>query len=557
MKTLKSSILSIPHFKNTETDIDRLTIVCKKCLADNSIKEKYINISPNKNKTGKILSYTYKIDTNIIFNWSEEKCYFKVKKGAETNLVVPIELSIHNDNSQPDFNFYCYDFLNENIFIFIYRLTAYRLNHFEPSYFFGCCSKYLKCSDSKMCLHNDKLYAKGCHYKKKLDEGEIFYGKNRNIDDKGSCEIIFFDLETTGRNSKQCEIIEISALKVKDNKVIDTFSSLVKPVNPIPAQISLINHITNDMVSNASSIEIVLKSFLDFIENHTLVGHNIKSFDVPVLNRYCNELFGYSINNKIIDTLSLAKNTLNLNNYKLSTLCECFNIKNENAHRALSDCYATFECYKKMMSEPKSIMQPVDNPQKQSRRYFYKPSETTDSLQQLQVIINSIIEDQIITNDEFFTLSKWLEDNEQLSGNYPYDCIYTKVKEILKENCYNHFSFCDLLELLNYVSNPLVSDTLNNLEFFGKNFCLTGEFNTKSRSEMIEFLESKSGIYNKSVLKKTDFLIVGGLGNESWICGSYGNKIKKAKELQSKGSSIKIIMENDFLNCLKEKSNNI
>ena len=46
---------------------------------------------------------------------------------------------------------------------------------------FGCCSRYLKCSDAKECVHEDKQYAKGCAYYSNLKNGKIFYGKNRNV----------------------------------------------------------------------------------------------------------------------------------------------------------------------------------------------------------------------------------------------------------------------------------------------------------------------------------------------------------------------------------------
>ncbi len=47
---------------------------------------------------------------------------------------------------------------------------------------FGCCSKFVQCSDARKCLHENKLYSKACMYRDNLDQGRIFYGKNRNID---------------------------------------------------------------------------------------------------------------------------------------------------------------------------------------------------------------------------------------------------------------------------------------------------------------------------------------------------------------------------------------
>lgn len=45
---------------------------------------------------------------------------------------------------------------------------------------FGCCHKYEACSDAKKCLHQDLAYATACMYRKNLEQGRIFYGKNKN-----------------------------------------------------------------------------------------------------------------------------------------------------------------------------------------------------------------------------------------------------------------------------------------------------------------------------------------------------------------------------------------
>ncbi len=46
---------------------------------------------------------------------------------------------------------------------------------------FGCCSRYIACSDAKECVHPDYLESLGCAYKRNLEKGLIFYGKNKNI----------------------------------------------------------------------------------------------------------------------------------------------------------------------------------------------------------------------------------------------------------------------------------------------------------------------------------------------------------------------------------------
>ena len=58
-----------------------------------------------------------------------------------------------------------------------YGLTQYKSK--EPTY--GCCHLYEKCSDAKKCISKEKIYATVCAYRKNLEEGRIFYGRNRNI----------------------------------------------------------------------------------------------------------------------------------------------------------------------------------------------------------------------------------------------------------------------------------------------------------------------------------------------------------------------------------------
>lgn len=46
---------------------------------------------------------------------------------------------------------------------------------------FGCCSRYVVCSDEKRCIVNDIMYSGRCAYRQNLKAGRIFYGKNKNI----------------------------------------------------------------------------------------------------------------------------------------------------------------------------------------------------------------------------------------------------------------------------------------------------------------------------------------------------------------------------------------
>lgn len=46
---------------------------------------------------------------------------------------------------------------------------------------FDICSRYEQCSDERRCVHPDQVHALECSYRRKLQDGVIFYGKNRNV----------------------------------------------------------------------------------------------------------------------------------------------------------------------------------------------------------------------------------------------------------------------------------------------------------------------------------------------------------------------------------------
>ena len=158
---------------------------------------------------------------------------------------------------------------------------------------------------------------------------------------------IVFDIETTGLHAGNDEIIELAAIKIDDinSSTHRTFNALIKPKKSIPANITKLTGITNDMVSNADDINIVLKDFCEFIEDYTLVGHNI-DFDVKFVNNKANKAKIEFKNKKLIDTLPLARKAFpDLSNHKLSTLVKHIGIDVDRSHRAFDDVKATLFVY--------------------------------------------------------------------------------------------------------------------------------------------------------------------------------------------------------------------
>lgn len=157
------------------------------------------------------------------------------------------------------------------------------------------------------------------------------------------------DLETTGINVSTCEIIEASAVKVRDNRIVEQFSTLVKPDHKISGLITSITGITNDMVKNSPNIREILPQYLAFIGDDIILGHNVASFDRNIIKHHCERLGLPQFLNDTFDTLSFSKRcNLDIPNHKLTTLTQYFGIYHDDAHRALADCIANHECYQKL-----------------------------------------------------------------------------------------------------------------------------------------------------------------------------------------------------------------
>lgn len=167
-------------------------------------------------------------------------------------------------------------------------------------------------------------------------------------------EYVVFDIETTGLDTLNDRIVELGAIRVKDNEVVGEFNKLINPGIPIPYIVTSINGITDEMVENEDYPGVVLSQFSKFIEGvDFLIGHNVIRFDYPFLQTEFKRNYVKSTEYNIKDTVRIARIKLRrqLRSYSLKSLTEYYGIENREAHRALSDVYATYELYKKLNQE--------------------------------------------------------------------------------------------------------------------------------------------------------------------------------------------------------------
>lgn len=151
-------------------------------------------------------------------------------------------------------------------------------------------------------------------------------------------EYIVIDLETTGLNADTDEIIEIGAVRLKDNCIVDTFQTLVRPMQEIPFIITELTGIATEEVENAPALSVAMEKFLNYLGNsRNFVAHNI-SFEKSFLKAHLPS------DTTWLDTIEISKICdPTLMSYSLGSLIDYHELENARPHRALEDAMATAE----------------------------------------------------------------------------------------------------------------------------------------------------------------------------------------------------------------------
>lgn len=169
--------------------------------------------------------------------------------------------------------------------------------------------------------------------------------RGQSLDDT----FVVFDIETTGLSKETESITEIGAVKVVGGKIIDRFSTFVNPERPIPAEITKLTGITNEMVADAPVITEILPKFLEFCQDAVLVAHNA-NFDTGFIRLNAERKCGIEVKNTVLDTLELSRALLpELKKHKLDIICEQLGVSLEGHHRAVNDAEATAEVFLKFI----------------------------------------------------------------------------------------------------------------------------------------------------------------------------------------------------------------
>jgi DNA polymerase-3 subunit epsilon len=153
-------------------------------------------------------------------------------------------------------------------------------------------------------------------------------------------DYVVVDVETTGSWASGDRITEIGAVKIRNHQVVDEWHSLLNPQRAIPAKITQITGITNEMVRHAPIFSEVADNFMRFMGDGIFVAHNV-NFDYGFISYEYERLERRFRFPKLCTVAGMRRRFPGHKSYGLGKLCALYGIELETHHRALCDARAT------------------------------------------------------------------------------------------------------------------------------------------------------------------------------------------------------------------------
>lgn len=134
-------------------------------------------------------------------------------------------------------------------------------------------------------------------------------------------DVVVLDTETTGLSFKDCELIEISAARLRGREVVERFETFVDPGRPIPPEIQKLTGISQIDVAGAPSPRDAVAALAEFVGGQPVLAHNA-TFDRTFVEAVPG---GAGVSDIWIDTLALSRIALpRLRSHRLADMASAF-----------------------------------------------------------------------------------------------------------------------------------------------------------------------------------------------------------------------------------------
>ena len=269
-----------------------------------------------------------------------------------------------------------------------------------------------------------------------------------------SKDIIVFDIEGTGTDIFADNIIQLSAIKIRKGKKIAEFNRYLKSDKPV-GDSEKVHHISNEYLqTHGENPKLVLQEFCQFIQDAIITGHNIRGYDMDILNQNLlkHNLKPVDFSNINFDTLDLVRRFYpNLPNHKLEFLSNHFQFETKSNHNSLDDVFATWELLHKLLED--KIIPTAKKRSELINKQKNKFIHVAQIFQKLHNILNDnlLLENLIAQIVEEFNLVNIYKANATQDGAVRLENIRNLFR-LAKAELNSHRGTNGIKELLQYAS---------------------------------------------------------------------------------------------------------
>ncbi|MEG1565743.1 MAG: exonuclease domain-containing protein [Bacilli bacterium] len=253
--------------------------------------------------------------------------------------------------------------------------------------------------------------------------------------------VLYLDIEWANPQNKSICQIALISLDLDTNKtVFPKLNLYVNPDDQYDRNCVAVHHISNSITDSKETFDIIWPRISKYFTNSIIIGHNVKGSDlnaiVKNLRRYDIEipemwfLDTYYLSRKLIDCLDVE-------NYKLSTLCSHFNIDIETEHDAFDDALACSNLMNAL----------IENYDFEFDEYIEKchPTETKEFSSPISAIklrreinelfgaIDGIEMDGIVFTKEVNFLKCWKKEHQKHDNNMTVKFLINTLDKILED----------------------------------------------------------------------------------------------------------------------------
>ncbi|WP_051293352.1 exonuclease domain-containing protein [Olivibacter sitiensis] len=161
-------------------------------------------------------------------------------------------------------------------------------------------------------------------------------------------EYAIVDIETTGGHPAGNGMTEIAIVIHDGKQIIDSFESLINPLQPIPLHITALTGIHDEMVAQSPTFIDIAAQVFNILNDRVFVAHNV-NFDYSFVKHQLKEA-GYEYNATKLCTVRMSRKVFPGHpSYSLGRLCRTLGIAHSNAHRAMGDAKATVCLFSRLL----------------------------------------------------------------------------------------------------------------------------------------------------------------------------------------------------------------